>query len=122
MKIKERKKTMFLRDHHFVGRTYPECCIKSHLLLFVQEGSEGLLHVRKTKKCLKSNKITNTIIIRSKSPRTASEGTENHFFQKSLLFFHTSSVADPGCLSRIRLFSIPDPKSELFPHRIPDPH
>ncbi len=26
-----------------------------------------------------------------------------------------SSVADPGCLSRIRLFSIPDPGSELFP-------
>ncbi len=25
------------------------------------------------------------------------------------------SVADPGCLSRIRLFSIPNPGSELFP-------
>ena len=32
------------------------------------------------------------------------------------------SVADPGCLSRIRLFSIPDPGSDLFPSRIPDPH
>ncbi len=31
------------------------------------------------------------------------------------------SVADPGCLSRIRLFSIPDPGSELSPSRIPDP-
>jgi hypothetical protein len=30
-----------------------------------------------------------------------------------------SSVADPGCLSRIRLFSIPDPN---FSSRIPDPH
>ncbi len=30
------------------------------------------------------------------------------------------SVADPGCLSRIRLFSIPDPGSELFLSRIPD--
>jgi hypothetical protein len=25
-----------------------------------------------------------------------------------------SSVADPGCLSRIRLFSIPNPKYEFF--------
>ncbi len=33
-----------------------------------------------------------------------------------------TSVADPGCLSRIRLFSIPDPGSELSPSRIPDPH
>jgi hypothetical protein len=32
------------------------------------------------------------------------------------------SVADPGCLSRIRLFSIPDPGSELSPSRIPDLH
>jgi hypothetical protein len=40
---------------------------------------------------------------------------------------HFTSVADPGCLSRIRLFSIPDPTffhpgSELFPFWIPDPH
>jgi hypothetical protein len=28
------------------------------------------------------------------------------------------SVADPGCLSWIRLFSIPDPGSEFFPSRI----
>ncbi len=44
-----------------------------------------------------------------------------------------TSVADTGCLSwmfildvypgsRIRLFSIPDPGSESFPSRIPDPH
>jgi hypothetical protein len=32
------------------------------------------------------------------------------------------SVADPECLSRIRIFSIPDPGSEFFPSRIPDPH
>ncbi len=32
-----------------------------------------------------------------------------------------TSVADPGCFSRIRLFSIPDPGSELSPSRIPDP-
>jgi hypothetical protein len=32
------------------------------------------------------------------------------------------SVADPGCLSRIRLFIIPDPVSEFFSYRIPDPH
>ncbi len=32
------------------------------------------------------------------------------------------SVADPGCLSRIRLFSILDPGSELSPSRFPDPH
>jgi hypothetical protein len=31
---------------------------------------------------------------------------------------HNFSVADPGCLSRIRLFSIPDPGSELSPSRI----
>jgi hypothetical protein len=31
---------------------------------------------------------------------------------------HSSSVADPGCLSRIRLFSIPDPGYELSPSRI----
>ena len=31
------------------------------------------------------------------------------------------SVTDPGCLSRIRLFSIPDPGSELSPSRIQDP-
>jgi hypothetical protein len=31
---------------------------------------------------------------------------------------HRSSVADPGCLSRIRLFPIPDPGSELTPSRI----
>jgi hypothetical protein len=44
----------------------------------------------------------------------------------SFFTFHSkfaSSVADPGCLSRIRLFSIPDPTffhpgSELFPSRI----
>ncbi len=39
---------------------------------------------------------------------------------KIRLVFH--SVADPGCLSRIRLFSIPDPGSELSPSRIPDTH
>jgi hypothetical protein len=38
-----------------------------------------------------------------------------------------SGGAVPGCLSRIRIFSIPDPNffhpgSELFPSRIPDPH
>ncbi len=32
------------------------------------------------------------------------------------------SVADPGCLSRILMFSIPDPGSEFFPSRIPGPH
>ncbi len=32
------------------------------------------------------------------------------------------SVADPGCLSRIRIFSIPDSGSEFFSSRIPDPH
>jgi hypothetical protein len=32
------------------------------------------------------------------------------------------SVADPRCLSRIPLFSIPDSGSELSPSRIPDPH
>ena len=31
------------------------------------------------------------------------------------------SVADPGCLSRIRHLSTPDPGSELSPSRIPDP-
>ncbi len=36
--------------------------------------------------------------------------------------FLDSSVADPGCLSLIRLFSILDPGSELSPSRIPDPH
>jgi hypothetical protein len=30
------------------------------------------------------------------------------------------SFADPGCLSRIRLCSIPDPGSELSPSQIPD--
>jgi hypothetical protein len=30
----------------------------------------------------------------------------------------SSSVADPGCLYRIRLFYIPDPGSELTPSRI----
>ncbi len=34
----------------------------------------------------------------------------------------TGSVADPGCLSRIRLFSIPDRGSDVFPSRIPDPN
>ncbi len=38
------------------------------------------------------------------------------------LYTLTCSIADPGCLSRIRLFSIPDPGSELSPYRIPDPH
>jgi hypothetical protein len=33
-----------------------------------------------------------------------------------------NSVADPGCLSRIRILSIPDPGSEMSPSRIPDPH
>jgi hypothetical protein len=33
-----------------------------------------------------------------------------------------SSVADPGCLSRIRIFSIPVPGPEFFPSRIPDPN
>jgi hypothetical protein len=32
------------------------------------------------------------------------------------------SVADPGRLSGIRIFSIPDPGSEFFPSRIPDPN
>ncbi len=32
----------------------------------------------------------------------------------------TGSVADPGCLTRIPIFSIPDPK--FFSSRIPDPH
>jgi len=32
------------------------------------------------------------------------------------------SVADRGCLSRIRLFSIPEPGSEFFLSRIPDLH
>ncbi len=45
---------------------------------------------------------------------------------------HTSfffSVADPGCLSRIRIFSIldsnffhPGSRIRIFPSRIPDPH
>jgi hypothetical protein len=38
-----------------------------------------------------------------------------------LLYYVITSVADPGCLSRIRLFSIPDPGSKLFPSRIPSP-
>ncbi len=32
------------------------------------------------------------------------------------------SVMVPGCLSRIRIFSIPDPGSEFFPFRISDPN
>jgi hypothetical protein len=32
------------------------------------------------------------------------------------------SVADPGCFSGIRIFSILDAGSEFFPSRIPDPH
>jgi hypothetical protein len=31
----------------------------------------------------------------------------------------TNSVADPGCLTRIQIFSIPDPGSKFF--SIPDP-
>jgi hypothetical protein len=38
-------------------------------------------------------------------------------------------IADPGCLSRIRIFSIPDPNFSIpdpvpkfFPSRIPDPN
>ena len=32
-----------------------------------------------------------------------------------------SSFADPGCLSWIQIFSIPDPGSKFFPSWIPDP-
>jgi hypothetical protein len=32
------------------------------------------------------------------------------------------SVADPGCLPRIRLFAVLDPGYELSPSRIPDSH
>jgi hypothetical protein len=32
----------------------------------------------------------------------------------------SASVGDPGCLSRIRIFFIPDPESEFFPSRIPE--
>jgi Sec7-like guanine-nucleotide exchange factor len=34
----------------------------------------------------------------------------------------SGSVADPGCLSRIRIFSIPDPGSKRFPDPDPHPH
>jgi hypothetical protein len=39
------------------------------------------------------------------------------------IFCHGGSVADSGCLSRILdpKFSIPDPRSEFCPSRIPDP-
>ncbi len=37
---------------------------------------------------------------------------------KWVAWFQSDSVADPGCLSRIRLFLIPDPN--FFPSRIPD--
>ncbi len=42
---------------------------------------------------------------------------QTHRFSISSKFVQIS-VADPGCLSRIRLFSIPDPGSELSPSRI----
>jgi hypothetical protein len=44
------------------------------------------------------------------------------YFKESKYFNFENSVADPGCLSRIRIFSIPDPGSEFFPSRIPDLH
>ncbi len=31
------------------------------------------------------------------------------------------NIVDPGCFSRIRLFSIPDPESEFFSSRIHEP-
>ncbi len=66
--------------------------------------------------------------------RTGSGSCLEHCFLKlccfSYLYNSVSSVADPGCLSRIRFFSTPDPGSGLFipdpdadfyPSRIPDP-
>jgi hypothetical protein len=35
---------------------------------------------------------------------------------------HIDSVADPGCLSRIPIVSIPDPRSEFLPSQVPDTH
>jgi hypothetical protein len=54
-------------------------------------------------------------VLRLGHPRRLSGNTAEG---KSLL---DGSVADSGCLSRIRLFSIPDPGSELSPSRIPNP-
>jgi hypothetical protein len=42
-----------------------------------------------------------------------------------IFFEPLTSVADPECFSRLPdpiFFPIPDPESELFPSRIPDPH
>jgi hypothetical protein len=39
-------------------------------------------------------------------------------FSSLFCFFNHIFSADPGCLSLIRLFSIPDPESELYPSRI----
>jgi hypothetical protein len=39
-----------------------------------------------------------------------------------LFAHHVSSVVNRRCLSRIRIFSIPDTGSEFFPFRIPDPN
>jgi hypothetical protein len=66
---------------------------------------------------------------KGKGPRRFSE-TEDEFKPEESeeeaaegeIWMDQISVADPGCLSRIRLFSIPDPRSELSPSRIPDPH
>jgi hypothetical protein len=40
--------------------------------------------------------------------------------RKNQFFGVFCSVANPGLLSRIRVFSIPDPGSEFCPSRIPD--
>jgi hypothetical protein len=46
------------------------------------------------------------------------KGVARKFSSLFCFFNHIFSVADPGCLSLIRLFSIPDPESELYPSRI----
>jgi hypothetical protein len=39
----------------------------------------------------------------------------------SLIGIIAGSVANPGCLSRVRIFSIPDPGSKIFPNSDPHP-
>jgi hypothetical protein len=48
----------------------------------------------------------------------AADGNQQVASQAKLIY----SFAVPGCLSRIRLFSIPNPGSEFFPPRTPDRH
>ena len=51
-------------------------------------------------------------------PKVLSQKKEDKSKSQIKIEKHKISVADPGCLSRIRLFSIPDPGSELSPSRI----